>query len=491
MQFIFDHFGTITDAVKGHRVVASELAAAARAGAAKLAALGAKPGANVLICHGGTPRFFADLFAVWTSGAAASCLNPETTASELERIVDFLKPVAVLVDGEGEGSTGGCPVIDLSNIFSGREVAPIAASLDDDALILFTSGTTGEPKGVVLTFRALLARMALNRAFIGNLDLAITLCVLPTHFGHGLIGNSLTPLFAGADLVLAAGNNLKSVARLGDIVDHFGVTFLSSVPAFWKLALKAAKPPRQAKLSRIHIGSAPLSAQVWSAVMDWSGTRKVVNMYGLTEAANWIAGASADEQEPQDGLIGRVWGGAAALRGEDGRLSATGEGDLVVQTPSLMKGYLHRADLTAVALRDGWLSTGDAGRIDADGMIRLTGRRKHEINRAGLKVHPEDIDILLERHPDISESCAFGMPDPIMGEAVGVAVVLNEGSRIDVKALRAWTAERLVAEKIPDSWYIVSQIPKSDRGKVSRDQVSRACRDNAAASAVRAPGDAA
>lgn len=478
---------SVTDAVSGRKLSGEEMIAAAYTGAARLAALGARPGRTVVIRHGGTPRFFADLFAVWTSGAAAACINPTTTESELDRIVEFLSPVAVLVDGSGEGSISGCPVIDLAN--SGNEISvPCTPSaLDDDALILFTSGTTGEPKGVVLTFRALLARATLNRAHIGAADLESTLCVLPTHFGHGLIGNCLTPLFAGTNLVLAPGGDLKSIARLGDILGQFGVTFMSSVPAFWKIALKAVKPPRDSRLRRIHIGSAPLSADLWNGIASWSGIRNVVNMYGLTEAANWIAGASSADFHPQDGLIGCVWGGSAAVRDDDGRLHDNGEGEILVQTPALMKGYLKRDDLTASALSNGWLVTGDIGRIESDGTIRLTGRRKYEINRAGLKVHPEDIDILLERHPDVIEACAFGTPDPVIGETVGVAVVLKPGAMIDTKMLRAWTAERLVAEKVPVTWYVVAEIPKNDRGKINRDQVAKACRDDTA----HMPGNAA
>jgi acyl-CoA synthetase (AMP-forming)/AMP-acid ligase II len=490
MNFLLNPRSMITDAASGRRLSVAELSAAARGGAARLAALGAEPGKSVLIRHGGTSRIFADLLSVWMTGAAAAFINPSTTASELDRIAGFLAPVAILGDGNGEKTIAGSPAFDLTPAKCATGFSPPRSNLDDNALILFTSGTTGEPKGVVLSFRALLSRVVLNRAFIGDADLETTLCVLPTHFGHGLIGNCLTPLFAGADLVLAPGSDVRSVARLSDVLKQFGVTFMSSVPAFWKIALKAAKLPRESRLRRVHIGSAPLSADLWNAVSDWCGIRNVVNMYGLTEAANWIGGASAADTEPQDGLIGRVWGGAAAIRDEEGRLHASGEGDLVVLTPSLMSGYLHRDDLTSATLKDGWLTTGDVGRINADGTIRLTGRRKYEINRAGLKVHPEDIDILLERHPDVSQACAFGIPDPVMGEAVGVAVVLRDGAKADIRSLRAWVAERLTAEKVPVTWYEVAEIPMSDRGKVNRDHVAKACRDGAA-HAARPSGDAA
>jgi acyl-CoA synthetase (AMP-forming)/AMP-acid ligase II len=107
--------------------------------------------------------------------------------------------------------------------------------------------------------------------------------------------------------------------------------------------------------------------------------------------------------------------------------------------------------------------------------MRLTGRQKSEINRAGLKIHPEDIDLLLERHELIREACAFGFADPISGEAVGVAISLVDGSDVGVPEIRAWCAERLAREKRPDKWFIVADIPKTDRGKINRERVADHC----------------
>ena len=114
--------------------------------------------------------------------------------------------------------------------------------IDNPALILFTSGTTGTPKGVVHTFRSLLSRISLNQIIIGSKALDVTLCPLPTHFGHGLIGNCLTPLLNGKELILFPGNEIKNIFNLGKLIDNYGVTFLSSVPSMWKIAIKSEKP---------------------------------------------------------------------------------------------------------------------------------------------------------------------------------------------------------------------------------------------------------
>jgi acyl-CoA synthetase (AMP-forming)/AMP-acid ligase II len=262
---------------------------------------------------------------------------------------------------------------------------------------------------------------------------------------------------------------------MGDIVDRHEISFMSSVPAFWKMVGRLSEPPQDQSLLRVHVGSAPLSADLWRQIVEWSGTDDVVNMYGITETANWIAGASARDLPPEDGLIGRMWGGEAAVRAADGSVRAEGEGELMVQSPSLMTGYYRLDDKTREVLVDGWFRTGDVGRIDGDGVMRLTGRQKSEINRAGLKIHPEDIDLLLERHELIREACAFGFADPISGEAVGVAISLVDGSEIGVPEIRAWCAERLAREKRPDKWFIVADIPKTDRGKINRERVADHC----------------
>ncbi|MEZ5648074.1 MAG: class I adenylate-forming enzyme family protein [Alphaproteobacteria bacterium] len=168
-----------------------------------LSSLGIGPRSYVVIAHGGTPEFFADLFAVWRMGACAACVNPGVTGGELYNLVSFTDSSLVLMgDKAADASKLNVKTIDLSIEKKSKILTPLVGSLDDPALILFTSGTTGQPKGVVHNFRSLFARISLNRLYIGDDVLNKTLCVLPTHFGHGLIGNCLTTLFAGGKLIL-------------------------------------------------------------------------------------------------------------------------------------------------------------------------------------------------------------------------------------------------------------------------------------------------
>lgn len=465
----------ITDLKTSETWSGVELQAEATRRGCLLAGLGIGAGDRVVIRHGGSLSFFADLFATWQAGACAVCLNAGSTNNEVENIIAFTDAKLVLISAEmpGDGELSA-PVV-CAETYGGNSADPFGANLDSDALMLFTSGTTGAPKGVLHTFRSLLSRLSLNRAFIGDDRLEKTLCMLPTHFGHGLIGNCLTPIMAGKHLFLGPATSVQSAAKLGNLIDENAITFMSSVPSFWKLVLKVAKAPTKASLRRVQVGSAPLSADLWHQIMDWAGTDDVVNMYGITETANWLGGASAADGAPGDGRIGHMWGGSAAVLQEDGSIVPIGAGEILVQSPSLMKEYFKRPDLTEPVLNKGWFHTGDIGRIEPNGEMWLTGRAKYEINRGGMKVHPEDIDILLESHSDVQEACAFAIPDEAIGEIVGVAVCLVDDAKAEITDLKAWCRERLVKEKNPDRWYLVDEIPKTDRGKINRDTVAAVC----------------
>lgn len=478
-MFDLSRLGRITDVVSGVTLDGVELRNRIAGRAKRLEECNVARGDRVLIAHGGTPAFFVDLLAVWLKGAVAICVNPGVTTNELTCLADFSKPTLLIADA-AKTAPPGLPQIEPG----GAETADgntAAGSLpfnaDEAVLILFTSGTTGDPKGVVHTAGSLFRRVKENLRIISQEALAKTLCVLPTHFGHGLIGNSLTPLMAGHHLHLFVNPGLPGIARLPQVLDEYQITFMSSVPSFWKVALKAARPPESGSLKRVQVGSAPLSAVLWQDIITWSGGAQVCNMYGITETANWAAGACSGEFPLEDGLVGRMWGGNAAVRTTEGYISPSGEGEILLQTPGMMAGYLFREDLTAAAMRDTWYHTGDWGTIDEAGVIRLSGRIKSEINRAGMKVLPEELDLLLERHPAVLEACAFGVPDPLLGEAVGIAVRLGEPAP-SVKELRDWCSENIRQECVPERWFVVAEIPKTDRGKLNRERVRLFCMES-------------
>ncbi len=457
----FPSSATIIDLRSGQRWTRQDIETQVRVHGDILERTGPSRGDRCVIAPAGAADALMWIFAAWTAGLTAIVVNPAITAFERDNIVARTRP-SVWIGSES-------PEV-LQPGRSGSGETPLPLGPDDPALVLMTSGTTGVPKGIVHTFRSLHARIALNLAAIGREPLEESLCVLPVFFGHGLIGNCLTPLAAGGKLYLWTAPTPAELAGFATVLSDRAITFMSSVPAFWKIAMRMSVPPPR-PAGRIHVGSSPLSYQQWEAIAAWTGTRDVWNMFGMTETANWIGGAALDEARGRDGYVGRPWGGRIAVLDAEGQLRSRGRGEAVVLSPSIMSGYLDQPDETRAAFADSWFRTGDIGEIDEDGGLTLVGRIKFEINRAGIKIQAEEIDMMLERHPDVAEACAFGIPDPASGEAVAAAVVAVAGRRLDLGAIRSWCRSQVRAEAVPVRLFIVPEIPRNERGKVVRDNV--------------------
>jgi acyl-CoA synthetase (AMP-forming)/AMP-acid ligase II len=439
-------------------------------------------------------EFFVDLLAVWWLGGCAVPIDASLTPFEVDVIARAAGPRCAIVPSALEAglapclASAGVDVVDATSAASGRQSMPPASAmrLDDSALILFTSGTTGDPKGVVHTHRSLRIRWTIARQCLGMEPYRRALCLLPTHFGMGLICNCLFPWLNGGDLHILPPFRPEILTRLGAVIDEYEITFLASVPALWRLALKMAKPPEGGTLLRVHCGSAPLFADLWRQIQQWTGTKEVFNTYGITETGSWIAGSNLDEVVPEDGLIGQPWGSEIRIlksaTTEQSPLflevCAPGEeGFIWVSTPALMKGYFHRDDLTAEVVSDGWFSTGDIGVVDDRGLLYLRGRVREEINRGGLKVYPGDIDAVASQFPAVVDVCTFAVTDPLHGQNVGIALVIDDKGEERLAELRQWMTKRLARHQMPVRWHLLDEIPRTSRGKVNRAQVAQSCAD--------------
>jgi acyl-CoA synthetase (AMP-forming)/AMP-acid ligase II len=451
--------------------------------------LGVGRGERVLLQLGNCPEFFADLLAVWHVGGCAVPVDTRLTPFEFERIVHATQARLTIVDDAADPAKAAAAGIEaIHTQEAAGSPAPSAAlpsrlRLDDDGLILFTSGSTDRPKGVVHTHRSLLARWTSLKDVLGVGAYERTLCFLPTNFGHGLICNSLFPWLAGCDLYIAPPFKSEIIMRLGDLVDQHRITFLSSVPSAWNLALRVSRPPAGRTLRRIHVGSAPLSAALWAQIREWAGIREVFNVYGITETGSWTAGTTSGEVVPEDGLIGEPWGAALRLcsartPGEfaDCRQCEPGEQGMVwLNTPALMKGYYLQEDLTDAVVSHGWFMTGDIGVIDERGRLYLKGRERDEINKGGVKVFPAEIDLAVQGFPGVADVCAFAVEDHAYGENVAMALVFR-GSKIETaRKLHEWLKTRLAEYKRPVRWYQLDEIARSDRGKIDRRSVKHIC----------------
>jgi acyl-CoA synthetase (AMP-forming)/AMP-acid ligase II len=453
---------------------------------------GLEPGDRVFLHYGNTLEFFVDLLAIWTLGGCVIPIDQRLTRFEIDVLARTARPRFSLWIDAPRGdiaaalSALGAQTLQMSedHLDEAAAAPPPGArlSMDQDALILFTSGTTGHPKGVVHTHRSLRARWL---ALLQSLDVRHfrkTLCLLPTHSAHGLIGNALFPWLSGRDLHILPPFRADLVHRLGAFLDEYGITFMSSVPPVWRLALNTAAPPTRGTLERVFCGSAPLTAQLWKEIASWTGARAVLNTYGITETGSWVAGTTLRTFVPEDGLIGVPWGAAVkVLRGAStdtppafAEECALGEeGYVWLNTAALMKGYLDRDDLTRQVVSQGWFTTGDIG-VVRKGCLYLCGRAREEIDKGGANVHPGDIDGVVKRYPATRDVCTFGVEDSLHGQKVAIAVVLDDRSPATLTSLHRWVEGRLAEHKVPVQWYLVEAIPRTAHG-VNREQVARHC----------------
>jgi oxalate---CoA ligase len=486
--------GNLIEPLTGRRWTAGDVHMRVEARIGALAAAGLTHGDRAFIHFGNCHEFFAELLAIWSLGACAVPIDPRFTAFEIETLAKWSKPKTSSWIEAPDGTLSsalealGVRVIEIPRgivpPLRGGTALSRGYSLDDDALILFTSGTTGQPKGVVHTHRTLRARWMALRDNLGLDAYARTLCTLPTHFGHGLICNALFPWLSGCDLYIMPPFRPDTTARLGSIIDENRITFMSSVPALWRLALRISKPPQLHALSRVFVGSAPLSAALWSDIGAWAGSARVMNAYGITETGSWLAGTTVGDFAPEDGLIGVPWGGVvsilnsrdpAAVVERDAACAPGESGHVWTLTPALMRGYLDRDDLTAQVVSHGWFATGDIGVIDERGWLVLRGREREEINKGGMKIYPGDIDGVIERFTATLDVCSFAYEDPLLGEDVGVAVALKQSDDATLRELFQWARLHLAAHQLPQRWYLLDEIPRTSRGKVNRTQIAEHC----------------
>jgi acyl-CoA synthetase (AMP-forming)/AMP-acid ligase II len=446
---------------------------------------------NVILTHNNSIDFFIDLLAIWHLKACAICIDETTSEYELNNIINLTKSKHIIFKKKLKIKSKNIKSFLYSSCYfktqsTDKEFQFIFdENLKKNALILFTSGTTGKPKGVVHTYYTLSQKWKSLRRNFSLKNINNSLCLLPTHFGHGLICNCLFPLFSNKKLFIFPKFNMSLISNLGRIIDKYNINHLSSVPSMWKIVLKLSRKPKNKSLKVITCGSAPLNSNLWKRIQKWSSIKSVWNTYGITETGSWIAGTSKNNFIPRDGLIGKPWGASFKILSakiDDNKvkideryiknksLKRNKVGYVWVKTSSLMRGYFKRNDLSRQVIKDEWFFTGDIGKIDKSNNLYLFGRERNEINVSGLKVIPEDIDIILEKNKNIIEACTFGVENKFSGEMV-VSAIARSSQKISEIYLRKWCQKHLSLNKIPKIFFFMKEIPKNSRGKLDRISV--------------------
>lgn len=331
---------------------------------------------------------------------------------------------------------------------------------------LFTSGTSGTPKAVELTFGAIYQSAVASALRIGHLPTDRWLCVLPLYHVGGLSIIMRAALY-GICVVLQHGFDLASVNRA---LDEEGVTLASFVPTMlYRLINARHTPPPHLRLVLLG-GAAATTDLVERAHMAGF---PIATTYGLTETASQVCTQLPDETRKKPGSVGKpVPFTRLKVIDEHGNLTPTGEiGEIIVQSPSLMSRYVNHPEATAKTLRDGWLHTGDLGYLDADGDLWLVQRRSDLIISGGENIYPVEVENALRSHPAISDAAVIGLPHPEWGQQVAVAIVLNSPNTIERDELLSYLRTRLAGYKLPRVVKIVDALPLTASGKVEKKAV--------------------
>ena len=440
----------------GRTFSANDLRQLAEAKKKSFSQAGVGLGSRVLLPALPNADFFAQLFALWELGACAVPVSPVTKPAEINSLARKSGATFFL---HAQGLTA----------LPADSALPITSQPD---LILFSSGSGGPPKGVMHSREAVLGKVRTLAKWIPAEQTERSLCVLPLHFGHGLIGNSLFPLLNGQELFLYGNFNAALAAQLGALIDRHEISFLSSVPALWRLALTLGSPPQQKSLRRVHCASSPLSLELYRQIVGWCPPATLVkNIYGTTETASWVASLPDDLAYSETGLIGQ---------GLDAKLGLDAQGEIFVESPSLMLGYCDGTE--SASLREGRFFTGDLGRTQSSDsgphspQIVIEGRRKELIDKAGEKIFPGEVEAVLAGHAAVADTCVFSRPHSIFGECVAAALAVREGApEPTTTELEQWCLERLSPTKVPDVWFFLPVIPRNTRGKVDREELERLC----------------
>lgn len=450
--------------------------------AAFLEESGVRAGDRVAILSHNAPVCFALLFACAKISAIMMPLNWRLSAREIAGILADGEPALVLASDE------------LAELLASRDVKPVRlgtldalpaaersdrrAEADAPALILYTSGTTGQPKGAVLSHRALgySARIA---PFAWGFDAGSVNLVAMPMFHIGGIGYGMMALTQGGQTVLMRDSD---PALLLAAMDRYQVTHAFFVPTviqrLVELVEAGATPPRPLKL--LVYGAAPIGEKLLRRAIAAFGCG-FSHAYGMTESAGTIVSLPATDHDPDGPNAERLrscgrafpWVEIALVDPASSRAVSEGEiGEIRIRSPMLMDGYWRKPAETAAALdAEGWFHSGDAATRDADGYLFIRDRYKDMIVSGGENIYPAEIEHVLQAHPDVAEIVVIGVPHPKWGETPQACVVPAPGATIDEAALIAFARQHLARYKCPTSVRVLEALPRNASGKVVKQEL--------------------
>ena len=432
----------------------------ARAGgvAAALAERGVEAGDRVALEFDDPAFLTVALLGALKAGAAVTPINPRLAEAEKSAILSALD--ATLVSGEFGA---------LSMEKAAFEARPVADS--DPAFILFTSGSTGAAKGVMLSHRA--TRGALEHWRGPILDLSpddVVLSTLPPAHSLGIFGTILAPLLAGASVVFL--KRFSPQDALAAIARH-GVTVYPGVATMFQRIVDcpALRETNLSKLRYAASGAAPCSWELAEQWRDATGTR-ILRGYGMTELFRPISFQALDDRDVPDAIGRAVADVRLRIVDGDGNELANGEvGELWIDSPARMTGYLDDRERTRAVLAGKWFKTGDLASIDGEGFVRIEGRLKDIILRGGYTIAAGPVEKVLLSHPDIADAAVIGVPHRELGEEIVAYVSLRAGGEATGDLIIEYCREQLASYEYPREVHILEDLPKGPTGKILKGKL--------------------
>jgi long-chain acyl-CoA synthetase len=343
---------------------------------------------------------------------------------------------------------------------------------DDTAVILYTSGTTGKPKGAELSHANLTRNCGTVGASLAEIsEDDVLLGALPLFHSFGQTCTMNATVSTGATVTMLPRFDPEKAL---EIIQRDGVTIFQGVPTMYNGMLHSGSA-ESADTSTLRIcmsGGAAMPAELMRAFEDKFGCI-ILEGYGLSETSP-VASFNHPDKERKPGSIGTpIDGVEMRCVDDDGNEVAQGEiGEIVIRGHNIMKGYWDRPDATSEAINDeGWFHSGDMAKVDEDGYFFIVDRKKELIIRGGYNVYPREVEEVLYEHPAVKEAAVVGVPDAALGEEVGAAVVLCEGASADADEIRAYVKEQVAAYKYPRKLWFMDELPKGPTGKILKREI--------------------
>jgi long-chain acyl-CoA synthetase len=439
--------------------------------------LAVQPGDRVAIWLKNRPELAQAIFGVWQAGGVVVMINHFQKPDEITYILKDSGARVVITEAEFREAAArvadrlsGLRFLHIEEPVppDAAGLAPVPRSESDLAALLYTSGTTGHPKGAMLSHGNLLhnVRSCLQCLEVTPADRLVVL--LPQFHSFMFTVGTLMPLLAGASVLL-----FKSLSPMKSVLEEIlrrRATILPAVPSFWRALTQMPMPPDW-PLRLCVSGGAALPVEVLRE-FEAKFSSPLIEGYGPTESSP-VATVNPIHGPRKAGSVGRpVPDVELSIRDDAGReLPVGATGEICIRGGNVMLGYWNQPEETAKTIRDGWLYTGDIGHRDEDGFFYITDRKKDMVIVNGINVYPRQVEEVMYQFPGVREAAVVGIPDPRRGEQPVGFVVLNEGATLDPKALLVFLRERLADYKVPRALHLVSALPRNATGKVLKTQL--------------------